>query len=155
MPYAQYLGGVLSNTKLKVSGTKKPDARPPANCRVSNAVRLFDNGTNREIIPKASAAAIKTRLGPNADPIHTAAGATSICAVACAVVIQAPSSNPAWTAPRMSANPNVDSRPFNVEMNVPMSTARRPSHGIWVGACGKPGGAAVTAFPAGSSAAPL
>ncbi len=33
----------------------------------------------------------------------------------------------------MSARPNVDRRPFNVDMNVPMSTARSPSQGMDVG----------------------
>ena len=51
----------------------------------------------------------------------------------CAVVIQAPSSKPAPTAPRMSARPKVESRPFKVEMNVPMSTASSPSQGMEVG----------------------
>jgi hypothetical protein len=33
----------------------------------------------------------------------------------------------------MSARPKVESRPFKVEMNVPMSTASSPSQGIDVG----------------------
>src|ERR1700677_3398974 len=140
MPYAQYLGGVLSSTKLKVSGTKNPDVKPAENCRVSRVGRLGENGVRIEITPKATAAMNRTRLGPYAVPIHTAAGATSIWAADCTVVIQAPSSNPAWTAPRISASPKVESRPFSVEMNVPMSTANKPSQGIWVGAGGKPGG---------------
>src|ERR1700678_2237102 len=140
MPYAQYLGGVFISTKLKVSGTKKPDAKPAVNCRVSKVGKFGDSGVRMEISPKAEAAMNRTRLGPNAIPIQTAAGATSIWAADCTVVIQAPSSNPAWTAPRISASPKVESRPFSVEMNVPMSTANKPSQGIWVGAGGKPGG---------------
>src|ERR1700733_11790624 len=140
MPYAQYLGGVLSSTKLKVSGTKNPDARPAENCRASRVGRLGENGVRIEITPKATAAMNRTRREPYAVPIQTAAGATSIWAADCTVVIQAPSSNPAWTAPRISASPKVESRPFSVEMNVPMSTANKPSHGIWVGPGGKPGG---------------
>src|ERR1700722_13935655 len=141
MPYAQYLGGVLSSTKLKVSGTKNPAATPAENCRVSRVGRLGENGVRIEITPKATAAMNRPRLGPNAVPIQTAAGATSIWAADCTVVIQAPSSNPAWTAPRISASPKVESRPFSVEMNVPISTANKPIHGIWVGAGGKPAGA--------------
>jgi hypothetical protein len=57
----------------------------------------------------------------------------NICPTVCAVVIHAPSSKPAPTAPRMSARPKVESRPFKVEMNVPISTANKPSHGIEVG----------------------
>jgi len=102
--------------------------------------KFGDSGVRMEISPKAEAAMNRTRLGPNAIPIQTAAGATSIWAADCTVVIQAPSSNPAWTAPRISASPKVESRPFSVEMNVPMSTANKPSHGIWVGPGGKPGG---------------
>jgi len=40
MPKAQYLGGMLINMKLKVSGMKNPVARPPRNCIVNNVGRL-------------------------------------------------------------------------------------------------------------------
>src|SRR5271169_602088 len=69
----------------------------------------------------------------------------NIWATVCAVVIQAPSSNPAPTAPRMSARPNVDRRPFKVDMNVPMRTARSPSQGMDVGGDGSVG--AITPEP--------
>src|SRR5271155_6034858 len=84
-------------------------------------------------------APINTRRGPNVAPIQTAGIVISIWAEVCAVVIHAPSSNPAPTAPRMSARPNVDNRPFKVEMNVPMSTAISPSHGMEVGGDGSVG----------------
>src|ERR1700679_2375556 len=84
-------------------------------------------------------APIKIRRGPYAAPNQIAANVTNICATVCAVVIHAPSSKPAPTAPRISARPNVDSRPFNVDMNVPMSTATSPSHGIEVGGEGSVG----------------
>ena len=85
------------------------------------------------ITANAMEAPIRTRRGPKAAPIQTAMIVTNICAVVCAVVIQAPSSNPACTAPRMSARPNEENRVLRVEMNVPMSTANSPSHGMEVG----------------------
>src|ERR1700686_2035737 len=36
IPYAHALGGVLRRMKLNVSGTKKPDATPLANCSPSS-----------------------------------------------------------------------------------------------------------------------
>ena len=141
MPKAQYLGGMLSNTKLKVSGMKKPDARPPRNCIVNNVGRLGEKGVSKEMSANAIEAPINTRRGPKVAPIHTAGTVMSIWAAVCAVVIHAPSSNPAPTAPRMSARPNVDNRPFRVDMNVPMSTATSPSHGMEVGGDGSVGAA--------------
>src|SRR5580692_2110023 len=139
MPKAQYLGGMLSNMKLKVSGMKKPVAKPPKNCIVNNVGRLGEKGVSRDMSANAMDAPMSTRRGPKVAPIQTAGTVMSIWAAVCAVVIQAPSSNPAPTAPRMSARPNVDNRPFSVDMNVPMSTAMSPSHGIEVGGEGSVG----------------
>src|ERR1700730_168656 len=139
MPKAQYLGGTLSKMKLKVSGMKNPVARPPKNCIVNNVGRLGENGVSKEMSANAMDAPINTRRGPNVAPIQTAGTVTSIWAAVWAVVIHAPSSKPAPTAPRMSARPNVDNRPFRVEMNVPMSTAMGPSHGMEVGGEGSVG----------------
>ncbi len=86
-------------------------------------------------------APINTRRGPNVAPIQTAGTVMSICAAVCAVVIHAPSSNPAPTAPRMSARPKVDNRPFKVDIKVPMSTAMSPSQGMEVGGDGSVGAA--------------
>ena len=91
---------------------------------------------------RSARAAVRRRF-----PSRWPAGVTNICASVCAVVIHAPSSKPAPTAPRMSARPKVDNRPFRVEMNVPMSTARRPSQGMRVG------GARRRAVRAGTAAA--
>src|SRR5271166_6174334 len=139
MPKAQYLGGMLSNMKLKVSGMKNPVAKPPKNCIVSSVDRLGEKGVSKEMTANAMDAPINTGLGPKVAPIQTAGIGMSIWAAVCAVVIHAPSSNPAPTAPRMSARPNVDNRPFKVDMNVPMSTATSPSHGIEVGGEGSVG----------------
>src|SRR6201987_4105412 len=76
---------------------------------------------------------VRTRRGPKAAPIHTAGTVTNIGAAVCAVVIHAPSSNPAPTAPRISARPNEERRVLSVEMKVPRNTARGPNHGIEVG----------------------
>src|SRR5277367_764348 len=126
---------------------KKPDARPPRNCIVNNDGRLGEKGVRREMNAKAMDAPINTRRGPKVAPIQTAGTVMSIWAAVWAVVIHAPSSNPAPTAPRMSARPNVDNRPFKVDMNVPMSTARSPSHGMEVGGDGSVG--AVKTKPGG------
>src|SRR5258708_32740202 len=139
MPKAQYLGGMLSNMKLKVSGIKNPVARPPKNCIVNNVGRLGERGVGKDMSATSMGAPLKTRRGPKVAPIQTAGTVMSIWAAVCAVVIQAPSSNPAPTAPRMSARPNVDNRPFRVDMNVPMSTARSPSQGMEVGGDGSVG----------------
>src|SRR5580658_934438 len=64
---------------------------------------------------------------------------TNICATVWEVVIHAPSSKPALIAPRRSARPKLDKRPFSVEMKVPIKTATNPSHGIDVGGAGKVG----------------
>src|SRR3984957_13131916 len=141
MPNAQYLGGMLSNMKLKVSGMKNPVARPPRNCIVNSVGRLGEKGVSREMSANATEAPINTRRGPKVAPIQTAGIVTSIWAAVCAVVIHAPSSNPAPTAPRMSARPNVDNRPFRVDMNVPISTAMSPSQGMEVGGDGRVGAA--------------
>src|ERR1700730_4089142 len=76
-------------------------------------------------------------------PAQTAIGVMSICAVVWEVVIQAPSSKPAWTAPRMSPSPNVESLPVSVDMKVPSSTAEIPNQGI--------GGFCATATAAGGA----
>jgi hypothetical protein len=94
-------------------------------------------------------APIKTLRGPKVAPIQTAGSVISIWAAVCTVVIHAPSSNPAPTAPRMSARPNVDNRPFNVDMNAPMSTAINPSQGTEVGCAGSDG--AVKTEPGGGA----
>src|SRR5882762_641099 len=151
MPKAQYLGGMLSNMKLKVSGMKMPDAKPPKNCIVNKVGRFGEKGVNREMSANAMDAPINTRRGPNVAPIQMAGTVISIWAAVCAVVIHAPSSNPAPTAPRMSARPKVDNRPFRVDMNVPMSTARSPSHGMEVGGDGSVG--ASKTEPGGGAAA--
>src|SRR5271168_3716427 len=158
MPSAQYLGGVLSSTKLKVRGMKQPDARPPKNCIVSSMGKLVTKGVSNEITANEMEAPINTRLGPKAAPIQTAGIVMSIWAAVCAVVIHAPSSNPAPTAPRMSARPKFDNRPFRVDMNVPMRTATSPNHGMEVGGvanegCERPdpeSGAGVGAFISGA-----
>src|SRR6202034_49079 len=139
MPKAQYLGGMFSNMKLKVSGIKHPDARPPRNCIVKSIPKLPEYGASKEMTANAMEAPINTRRGPKVAPIQMAASVMNIWAAVCAVVIHAPSSNPAPTAPRMSARPNVESRPFNVDMNVPMSPAPSPSHGMEVGGEGSVG----------------
>src|SRR5580700_2883667 len=136
MPNAQYFGGMLSKMKLRVSGMKKPLASPPRNCIVMSIGKLAQYGMSNEITAKVIDAQMRTRRGPYAAPIHTAMRVTNIWATVCAVVIQAPSSKPAPTAPRMSARPKVDSRPFKVEMKVPSRTATSPSHGIEVGGDG-------------------
>ena len=133
MPNGQYFGGVLSRMKLNVSGMKNPLARPSRNCIVRSVGRFGEKGVMSMITAKAIEAPIRTRRGPKAAPIQTAMMVTNICAVVCAVVSHAPSSNPACTAPRMSARPNEENRVLRVEMNVPMSTATSPSHGMEVG----------------------
>src|ERR1700741_4783174 len=139
MPNAQNLGGVLSRMKLRVSGMKKPVASPPRNCIVRSVGKFGEYGVIREIIANAMEAPMRTRRGPNAAPIHTAGTVTNIWAAVCAVVIHAPSSNPAFTAPRISARPNEERRVFSVAMKVPRSTARSPSQGIEVGGDGSVG----------------
>src|SRR5271163_2690104 len=139
MPSAQYLGGVLSSTKLKVRGIKQPDASPPRNCIVSSMGKLGTKGVSNEITANEMEAPINTRLGPKEAPIQTAGIVMSIWAAVCAVVIHAPSSNPAPTAPRMSARPKFDNRPLSVEINVPIRTATSPSHGMEVGGDGSIG----------------
>src|SRR5580700_9520348 len=112
--------------------------------------RLIENGSISAMKAKAAAASSRTLRGPNTVPIQIAIGQTSICAMVCEVVIQAPSSKPACTAPRMSASPNEDRRVFSVEMKVPSRTAVKPSQGIFVGgggavvAGGVPGGGVTT-----------
>src|SRR5580700_9572579 len=69
-------------------------------------------------------------------PSQTATSVINICATVWAVVIHAPSSKPACTAPRMSAIPSDDTRVVRVEMNVPRSTAKSPSQGMEVGGGG-------------------
>src|SRR5580704_14546568 len=133
MPNAQYLGGVLIRIKPSVRGIKNPDANPPKNCMVSNMGSVAESGVSNEITANETEAQIKTRRGPKAVPIHIAASVMNICATVCAVVIHAPSSIPAPTAPRISARPKVDRRPFNVDMKVPIKTAIIPSQGMVVG----------------------
>src|ERR1700685_2727728 len=139
MPKDQYLGGMFSNMKLKVSGIKHPDARPPRNCIVKSIPKLPEYGASKEMTANAMEAPINTRRGPKVAPIQMAASVMNIWAAVCAVVIHAPSSNPAPTAPRMSARPNVENRPLRVDMKVPMSTARSPSQGMEVGGDGSVG----------------
>src|SRR5579862_4141459 len=101
---------------------------------------------------KTTAASTNTLRAPKAVPIQIAIGQTSIWAAVWAVVIQAPSSKPACTAPRMSASPKLDRRVLSVEMNVPNSTPVNPSQGMVVGAPGG-GGAGGTGAPTGGSLA--
>src|SRR5579871_5982389 len=82
-----------------------------------------------EMTAKAAAASMSTLRVPKMAPNQMATRVTSICATVWEVDIQAPSSKPAWTAPRMSASPRLDSRVLRVEMKVPIRTAVRPSHG--------------------------
>src|SRR5271167_4241547 len=119
--------------KPSVSGMKHPVARPPKNCIIKGIGRLVQNGVSNEITAKPIEAAINTRRGPKAAASQIETRVINIWAEVCAVVIQAPSSNPAPTAPRISDSPKVDSRPLRVEMNVPSSTPRRPSQGIFAG----------------------
>ena len=57
-------GGILRRMKLKVSGMKQPEARPPRNCIVSSTGRVGESGVSREITAKAMEAPISTRRGP-------------------------------------------------------------------------------------------
>src|SRR6266404_6009243 len=89
-------------------------------------------------------------------PSQMATRVISICATVWAVEIQAPSSKPACTAPRMSASPRVERRVLRVEMKVPSSTAARPSHGMDVGAGGDvAAGAGGAAPPTSADDVPL
>jgi hypothetical protein len=78
MPYAHTLGGVLRRMKPKVSGTKKPDARPSANCRANSVCKFGEKGSITETMAIAVAALISTCLGPYTPPNQIANGATSI-----------------------------------------------------------------------------
>ncbi len=55
-PYAQALGGVFLRMKLNVSGTKKPDASPPENCRPNSVCKFGENGSMTETMAIAVAA---------------------------------------------------------------------------------------------------
>ena len=72
---------------------------------------------------------VRTRRGPNTPPSQAEGGPIIICPTVKAVVIQAPSSKPAWTAPRTSARPNVVMRLSSVEITAPKSTASTPMNG--------------------------
>jgi len=78
---------------------------------------------------KIVAEIIRTRRGPKTPPSQAETGPIIICPTVKAVGIQAPSSNPAWTAPRTSARPNVVSRLLSVEMTAPSRTAATPMSG--------------------------
>ena len=88
-----------------VSGMKVPELSPPSVCPTSTLVRFGASGISAESTPNTVAETISTRRGPNARPSHAATGPMHICPTVEAVVIQAPSSKPAWTAPRRSARP--------------------------------------------------
>ncbi len=84
---------------------------------------------------------MSTTRAPKAPPSHMAKGRTSIWATVWAVVIQAPSSKPACTPPRMSLSPKVENRPLSVERKVPSRTASSPNQGMGCsgGAAGEAG----------------
>ncbi len=116
----------------------------------SSIGRLGENGSINETTANAAAASSSTLRVPYMPPIQMAIGAMSICATACDVVIQAPSSKPACTAPRISESPKVDRRVFTVAMNVPINTAPSPNHGMVIAVVGAPelGSGAETGAPA-------
>src|SRR5277367_2224556 len=64
MPNAQYLGGMLSNTKLKVSGMKKPEASPPRNCMARKVDKVSQKGVNNDTIANKREAQMSTRRAP-------------------------------------------------------------------------------------------
>src|ERR1700675_170125 len=80
IPNAQYLGGMLSNTKLKVSGMKKPEASPPRNCMVRKLGKVSQNGVSNDTIANKREVQINTRRAPKAAPIQTARSVTNIWA---------------------------------------------------------------------------
>jgi hypothetical protein len=80
-------------------------------------------------MPKMTTDTDRTRRGPNAPPSQAEIGPVIICPTVKAVVIHAPSSKPACTAPRTSARPNVVMRLSSVEMTAPKSTASTPMNG--------------------------
>ena len=86
-------------------------------------------GNNRLEIANIAPDAISTLRGPNTMPSHTDSGPISIWPTVKAVGIQAPSSNPAWIAPRTSARPKVVRRPASVEITAPSKTAMTPISG--------------------------
>ncbi len=69
---------MLRSTKLNVSGTKNPEARPEANCNASNICRLVENGSIRVMTANATAASSSTLRAPNTAPSQIATGAISI-----------------------------------------------------------------------------
>ena len=66
---------------------------------------------------------------PNTTPSQVAIGPMHICPTVAAVVIQAPSSKPACTAPRRSASPKVVMRVNRVEITEPEQHRRDPDDG--------------------------
>src|ERR1700722_4408687 len=95
MPNAQYFGGMFSNTKLKVSGMKKPEASPPRSCMARKVGKVSQNGVNNDTNANKREVQINTLRAPKAPNMQAARRVTNIWATVCAVVIQAPSSNPA------------------------------------------------------------
>ena len=72
---------------------------------------------------------MRIRRVPNTIPSQAETGPTIIWPTVSAVVIHAPSSKPAWTAPSTSARPNEVMRLSSVDMTDPKSTAITPMKG--------------------------
>ena len=119
-------GGRFSTTKPIVSGMNVPEASPLMSWNASTKRRSGENGSSRFEMLKIVAEIIITRRTPNTAPSQDEGGPIIIWPTVKAVVIQAPSSKPACTAPRTSASPNVVMRLSRVEITVPSSTASVP-----------------------------
>ena len=112
-----------------VSGMKVPDASPATAWPTSTLARSGAKGISADASANTEAETISTRRGPNTRPSQAAIGPMHICPTVAAVVIQAPSSKPACTAPRRSASPKVVMRVNRVEITEPSSTAAIPMKG--------------------------
>jgi len=112
-----------------VSGMNVPEARPLISWKARTKLRSGENGSSRLESAKTALEIISSWRGPNTSPSQAEIGPISICPTVNAVVIHAPSSKPAWTAPRTSARPKLVMRPSSVEMIDPSSTARTPMKG--------------------------
>ncbi len=106
-----------------------PEASPLTVWNARTKDRFGENGRRRDEIMKMTHEITSTRRTPNVMPSQGEVGVISICPTVKAVVIQAPSSKPAWTAPRTSARPKLVRRASSVEMTVPKSTASTPIRG--------------------------
>jgi hypothetical protein len=103
-----------------------PDAMPLTNWKNRTVCRSGESGRSALDSANTEAEIISTRCTPNTAPSQAETGPTSIWPTVSAVVIQAPSSKPACTAPRTSASPNEVMRLSSVEMIEPSSTASVP-----------------------------